>query len=56
MGGHQRTYKVSKRSIYSILSSSYGILRTRTNKATADLWSAILFNDLERLRAAVSAS
>ena len=54
MGGHQRTYKVSKRSVYSILSSSYGILRTRTNKTTADLWSATLFNDLARFRAAAS--
>ena len=43
MGGQLRTCKANKSSIYSILLSSYGILRTRANKATADIWSAINF-------------
>jgi len=52
MGGQLRTCKANKSSIYSILLSSYGILRTRANKATADLWSANYFNDLARITAA----
>ena len=52
MGGQLRTYKADNSRIYSALINRYGILRTRTNTATADLWSANNFNDLARITAA----